>query len=332
MQIKCPEKFDDIYVTEFLKELALLANEKELVIDFRTIKFVYPYATLLVASGIRGIVKERHSNGLDTAALGLKSKENAISYLNFFGFFQYIGLESGNTPNNNSGNSNYIPITIISEDSLSDCEGDLLQEKIDNKSLDLSKIIFEKESDDMKAYMLSYCIREIIRNVFEHAEANKCVIMGQKWRNGFAEIAIADEGIGIFNTINPVHSVDNVEEGIRLALLPGISQETAPNDVNNKWQNSGFGLYVISELGREYGDFAISSNKLILHRKNNEENIDTIPLEGTLIKLKIKTDCADYFPNILNNIVEKGEKEASLITGARKSASKQSRIIDMQRW
>ena len=44
--------------------------------------------------------------------------------------------------------------------------------------------------------MVSYCLREVIRNVFEHAQTDTCTVMAQRYSDGAAEIAIIDNGMG----------------------------------------------------------------------------------------------------------------------------------------
>jgi len=327
MIVDCAKEFKDSQVTAFLRSLYKVIEEKEVTINFNTLNFVLPYGTLLAALGIREFVKKRNSAGLKTGVRTLNTSRQAINYLKYFGFFKFIGLKAGNDTNSSSGSFRYIPITVLTRKGLDDYDG-VLQERIEKKSEALAKIIFSSEQDSMKALMLSYCLREIIRNTFEHADIDECVIMAQKWSNGYAEIAIADEGIGILGSLSKVHGLINAEDAIKLAVLPGISKETAPDNENDEWQNSGFGLYVVAELGRKFGDFAISSNGIIIHKYQNEEVIENIPLSGTVVKLKIKTEDAEYFPNILHNIVEEGENTSADIPGARKSASKQTRLID----
>ncbi|MGF2736450.1 hypothetical protein [Marinobacter sp. DUT-1] len=323
--VRCPAQFTDSNVAAFLEDLFSKIEKDHVAIDFNPIKFVYPYGTLLSAIGIREFVHERNNKGLKTTAYGTASKNSAITYLKHFCFFHFIGINEGRKVGSGEGNSRYIPITTIKEEDLRS-ENDIIQENITRKSFQLARIIFGKESEIMKAEMLSYCIREVIRNVFEHSEAEECILMAQKWRNGHSEIAIADQGVGIFETISKVHQVEDAAEAIKLSLKPGISKETAPENDRDKWQNSGFGLYVISELGKQFGDFSITSNTKILHRQNSKEIIRPIPVNGTAVKLNINTEDAEYFPNILHQIVEKGESLAKELPGARKSASKTSKI------
>ena len=79
MLVECPARFDDIYAASFLNKLFLQADEQELIIDFQPVNFVCPYATLLIATGIRTVVKKRGLNSLKTTALGLKAAACSIN-------------------------------------------------------------------------------------------------------------------------------------------------------------------------------------------------------------------------------------------------------------
>ena len=54
---------------------------------------------------------------------------------------------------------------------------------------------------------MTYLIREILRNIPEHAEESSAWICGQYWNDQTAEIAIVDEGIGIKKSLqrNSIH-------------------------------------------------------------------------------------------------------------------------------
>ncbi len=104
--------------------------------------------------------------------------------------------------------------------------------------------------------MLQYLLREAIRNIPEHAETDDVWLCGQYWHNrDLAEIAILDEGIGIFKSIshNQVHRayISSNEEALRWALKPGVSVAFIPSRGqrdDDPWANSGYGLYMISEI------------------------------------------------------------------------------------
>ena len=202
--------------------------------------------------------------------------------------------------------------------------GEQYQNQIDRRSDHLSQVILPDEDNSGAAIMLLYCFREIIRNSFEHAGVNKCFVMAQRWYDGDAEITIADRGMGIYDSLKQKHAVTSPENALKLALMPGITSG-GDRATGSEWDNSGFGLYVTSEIGKRFGNFSIlSSNKLLLNAGQNNPTKD-VPLHGTIVKLKVNTNDGDYFPNILKQIIGEGEKIALNISGSIKTASKMSR-------
>ena len=320
--IACPQNWNESRTASFLTELDEAANEPDLIIDFSSLKFASPYATLLAAKVIRNVATFREMIGLKTRAQGVDSSVSAVSYLGHVGFFHFSGIDFGNKPNQAKGNLRYIPITIIRRDDLQ--HPDLrIQEQIKDRSRHLASVVLSGSTDDSYTDVLSYSFTEAIRNVFEHADVDECIIMAQRWENGWAEIAIADEGRGLLASLSESHAIDDEAAAITEAIKPGISRIVEPEN-DDVWQNSGFGLFVISELGKRFGSFALASgSKMLLI--NRWRFWYPIPSGGTALKLRVNIPEPEYFPNILRAIVEEGEKMAASIEGARKTASKVSR-------
>lgn len=113
MQIDCPNQLDDIRAARFTNELWRARTEDELVINYSQLTFAYPSGVMISALGVRDIVKQRSQSGLKTHVIGYTATCDAISYLSYFGYFQFIGLEKGNSPNSVDGNARYLPITAI---------------------------------------------------------------------------------------------------------------------------------------------------------------------------------------------------------------------------
>lgn len=327
MNFLLPKNFDNEDVSNSIVKMKSLVRESILSLDFRRIYFVDPFHTLLMAIAIRELIDARLAKGLITKVIGTDANNRAISYLRYMGFFQFLDGHVGNQPNQASSSERYLPITIISRGELEQHSlGKPIQYEIDKHSDRLAKVIFPDSDDEGPAMMLSYCFREVIRNSFEHAEVDDCIVMAQRWGDGNAEISIADRGIGIYTSLKSQHTVTSATAAITLSLLPGITSG-ADRASGSEWDNSGFGLYIISELGRRYGEFAmLSSGKLVT--VNNETlafRKESIPTIGTIVKLKINTSDGDYFPNILNEIVAAGEKSAIGIVNSVKKASKMSK-------
>lgn len=151
--------------------------------------------------------------------------------------------------------------------------------------------------------MLAYCFKEVLRNVFDHTSENSCFVMAQRWRDGRAEIAIVDEGPGVFSTLSPIFRPVSPLEALALALKPGVTSGSTT-------ENAGFGLYVLSQLGSRKGLFSIVSDNVgLLVGPSGVSTIDA-PFQGTAVRLLVDASDCDYFPNEFQRIIEQGEKAA----------------------
>ena len=324
MEISCPQTFDIQSVSGFLNVIEHVKNEPSLTINFGDVQYVYPFPTIVLAQALKNLIRTRSEHRkLETIASGMAWNSGAIGYLQHFGFFKHIGFGIGKAVDHSLGGSSYLPLTTIKSSQIMH-KGHVMQEEIDIKADRLASVIFPGDKNIGPAIMLSYALREIIRNSFEHGGVDKCIAMGQRWYNGDAEIAIADEGWGVAMSLGRVMKFDSPKDAVQRALLPGISSRSVTGA--GDWDNSGFGLYVVSELGRRYGEFSIISSGCLLTADNGLKNISHIQMHGTIVKLKVNTRDADYFPNILKQIVTEGEKISESLEGAVRSASKMSKL------
>ena len=83
----------------------------------------------------------------------------------------------------------------------------------------LARLVTQKNELKINA-PLAYCFREVIRNVFEHADADRCAVCAQKGSDGYVEIAIVDSGRGIRRSLQEKHPVSSDREALELALRP----------------------------------------------------------------------------------------------------------------
>jgi len=325
MIINCPSRFDQGSAAQFVRTgLVPYLNYPDVTINFSNIGFIDPFSTLVLSYGLRGFLAHRKRKRLGLKFVGIdQNPGGVVSYLKHLGVFRHIGIDLGKNIDEASGSSDYLPLTRIRRDQIM-WKGRAMQKEIDHKADRLATVLFPHHSGAGPRYMLAYAIREIIRNSFEHGLADHCIATAQRLPNGKAEIAIADEGIGIFNSLRVTCQFSTPEEALRGALRPGISSQSVTGD--DEWANSGFGLYVVSELGRRYGIFEIMSDDHCLSIQGEHQVIKDVSPLGTFVRLQIDTADADYFPNILTNIVSEGEKIASQLPGAIKSASKMSKL------
>lgn len=319
--LSVPNRFDDDCVFNFLPALQEVKDAPELHIDFSPLEYVLPFGTLLACVGLIDVMEHRAKAKLARFTGAGMDRGGAVSYLSAFGFFRLLGLKQEQlviAP----GGSSYLPITKINRAILKEDANGRFQPAVDKESDRLAGIVCGGDAGG--TMMLSYCFREVIRNSFEHGEIPVCAAMAQRWSDGRVEIALADRGIGIAKSLSRVHKVESPTAAILLAMRPGISSagDSAKGD---DWDNTGFGLYVISELGRQYGHAAIASSGAIVSISAKEEMYGLAGVSGTVVKLLVDTTDAEFWPNILSNIVKKGEEIAASTPGAIPRASKKSK-------
>ena len=193
MNFSLPERFDDDSVLNAIMQFQNLEDVSDLVFDFRRVGYVFPFPTLALFVAILELIEKRKAKALRTSATGTETGYGALSHLRHLGFFRGLGLPVGNAPNQAQGGTRYLPLTIITRQDL-ECAaaGTPFQDEIDRHSDRLAQVIFPGDENAGPAIMLSYCLREIIRNSFEHAGVFQCFVMAQHWPDGEAEIAIAD--------------------------------------------------------------------------------------------------------------------------------------------
>ena len=189
----------------------------------------------------------------------------------------------------------------------------VLGEMIDRQANDLAYTLTQSE-DSEATKTLQYCLREMIRNTFEHGKTNEVWVCGQFWpsRNE-AEIAILDEGCGIKHSLcqNRRYKLSSDEEANKLALQPGASRMLGiKQDPYDEWQNSGYGLFMASALSALGGYFVLASgeNATLINRDSQTSYKSAI--RGTAICMNIRTDKVDNLQKQLDRLVEIGSAKA----------------------
>lgn len=300
--------------------------------------WVQPFGMLLVSSAI----KQFRHRFLDIPFHFRCSFEDdaidVISYASHMGFFKSISeaIDIGKSPGEAPGNSNYIPITDINLEQIHQAElqtGEFIEigETVERKSEQLSDVLCRDDSELKK--LMTYLIREILRNIPEHSKSSIARICGQYWNNQTAEIAILDEGIGIRNSLreNPHHRsyINTDADAIEYAVKAGISQAFNPqrkNPSRDVWANSGFGLYMVSEICRALqGSFCLASGGKCIIINECEKRIYDTHIQGTAIQMRFSTQKLTTSREIIKKIAAQGEAEAQKLRNAFRQASTPSK-------
>lgn len=301
-------------------------------VDFKNIHTCDPFPMLIVSNEIRHKREELKKykffgrNCINTYATHMK-------------FYRACGLRLGNEVEFTKGNSNYSSITKFSVNQLRE-EGreklDVIQEVIDKKAKNMAEIVAQGNIGFQN--WLAFVIRELIRNIPEHSKSDTIWYCAQYWPSyDLVELAIMDEGIGIKESlcenVNHAQMIHTDLDAIKLSLEPGISGTIFGNDmsaIHNEWENSGYGLYMVSEMCAELdASFIIASGKnaVRVYKENGRvvyKNMET-NIHGTAIQIRIKPSVTVDYDEIRRQIVKRGEARARLNKKAMHTASKSSK-------
>ncbi|MBY6048602.1 hypothetical protein [Vannielia litorea] len=288
----------------------LIDHFEKIELDFRWCKFAEPFPLLYLSARLN---KLRHSGVDIKTILPERGGNQFLGYASHVGFFDLIGQEIGRRVGEAYGSSSYFPIMQWSIDDVRRQAGDRpVAEKIDELAASMAKVLMQADTGDVFD-VVKFSIREIVRNSFEHSRGKNCTFLGQYWpTRGEAEIVSLDDGIGIAETLwdNEYINASNNLAAIKLSLFPGVTgvSRSERSSQDYYWGNSGFGLYLLSNLFGDFGEFRIISNNDCLTLSNGKQYHRKVPFDGTGVALRFPVDqlgaAAARFPYL----IEKGEK------------------------
>jgi hypothetical protein len=292
--IQVPESLTLWTVYPFCAALQKQRPADEVIFDFRKTKTVEPFGMLVIASEIERCVASHPSTKF------MCRNHEEMTYAAHMGFFQAFGADFGRLPGAASGGRSYIPLTYFEISALqrrAAAAGHDVGDEVEAQSKRLAETLCTCDDGDVFD-TLAYSIREIMRNVAEHAQTEDLSICAQYWpTKGRAEVAILDRGIGLRKSLsnNPLIDTSTNKQAINFALMPAVSGKVFRGSRSSRdrgpWANSGFGLYMTSRICRNGGNFFIASGDtgmLLTTGKGGKRYVDTC-LSGTAVRLSIQT-------------------------------------------
>jgi len=333
--LQLPSHLDEVRAIEFIAHLFEQTNAEHIILDFTPLQFVRPLGTLLLASELRRFFStlSRSFTGKGIDIIGCP----AHSYLAHIGFFKGIGLPFGKQPGQATGSSTYMPIRVLTRAELenssryNDPRFDDLSERaklgnsIQSEAMRLAALVTGDPRPRINI-QIAYCLREIIRNVFEHGQIDQCIVYAQRMLSGHVEAAIVDRGCGIFASLSEKHRLPSETSALEAAIRPGVSG-TALDESGDEWSNSGFGLYVLSEVGKRLGSFVLCSGSSVLRAEDGNAFTASLPhkLAGTSVGLRFRQLKSSKFDEYVKEIIASGEAIAAQ-SGRKVKASKSTQL------
>lgn len=318
---------------EIVKFGLALRGMADVTLDFSKLRFARPTGMMLLTRVISEAVAEGRVIG-QTGAV-------PYSYAANMGFFDFCGLPVEHHTAN--GGENYLPITMWDVEEIkaaADDAGLSIGAYVNIKVGRLAYLVTRTSSGNLFD-LVKYCFREIIRNTVEHGNGSKIYISGQYWPSEHAvEICIADDGIGLRAGLaeNPQYKgINSDSSAIRLAILPSVSGKrtyTAEDEIGDdsegdEWQNSGFGLYITSQLARRSGFFLLGSGEAYHQLAGSNKSEGDFCLPGTFVGLRFNVQALARTAMEVESIARKGESFAKrhLTSGIDVMASAASKFL-----
>jgi len=296
-RIVVPNVLTEDRVLAFAKELEALGRmpiQDHFVVDLSELGHIEPFGMLVCSSILRTFVSTQKEWGTKFSAVG--HTEN--SYAAHMGFYQAFGLDYGKKPGEARGGRNYLPITRLAVNNLYQEAGYRpVGEAVEREAARISQVLLQT-TEGPAASQVRYALTEIIRNVVEHSGAGEIWYAGQCWPNrDCVEVAILDEGVGVRASLSRrrKYRVDTDDEALRLAIQKGVSGAVPDPDAgraadsDDQWTNTGYGLYIVSNLCRQAGAFSIMSGTGCLSIKGALSTVTTTNFRGTAVRIKLDT-------------------------------------------
>ncbi|TLM69240.1 MAG: hypothetical protein FDZ69_00265 [Deltaproteobacteria bacterium] len=315
-------------------EMSALPASDSYVIDFSEMAWVEPFGLLFFSSQLRRFRERHRARGANFRAINYT--HSRCEYASFMGLFKAFGLNYGNDPGQAKGSRQYVPITRLNAQELQSESYQALEdvrETVERHSVRLAEVLTRSDTGDLND-TISYSLRELFRNVIEHSQSDDIWYAAQCWPDKqIVQLAILDEGVGIRQSLsrNPHLSINNDLDALKLSLLPGISGvafKGAPKRRRDAWANSGYGLFMTSQICSRGGSFAAcSGSKCLVLAQGGEQTLDT-EFEGTAFKLEIFTPNVEDLKKTLEQLRKSGESIAGEVGYATHlTASKSARML-----
>lgn len=333
--IKVSENFDCETALAFSDQLLngreiqeSISKSEDLDIDFSGLAFCDSCGALIFAQALSRAYS--YTNGLIRINI-IGGNTPAFHYMNYMGAFGGNGAAPKSYPNT----LNYIPINLINKDAL--IQGAFVHhgEILDQKGLEIAKVIL-RQPDKQLEEVLQYCLREIMRNVYEHAESSIIGYNAQYYpQRKVVEMTILDDGQGLLKSLknNPFLNISTNRAAVCAAFLPGISGKMYKGVKirrNDDWQNSGFGLYMLRRFAERCGKILLFTNDYgIMVEGHNMQEV-TGYHKGTLVYFQIDTDKIGNLATLLSDFREDGERKARELRGEEVTASTASVMLSSQ--
>jgi hypothetical protein len=301
----------------FAVELDRYAQHDRLIIDLPEKVFFSPFVMLFLGKKILHL--RQRCPDLKVIFNGWEKHD----YASHMGFFDLCGYKHGKEIGQAWGSRQYLPITRLHRSELIEKDFDKYEEIQDlvQRRVDLISEVVTRDPQRRTAFfnVLSFSVREVFRNVFEHGETDELYYCAQYWPNSDkVEFAVADSGIGIRRSLgqNPNFRYQLDKEALEAALLPSVSGKTHAPRTSTTWFNSGYGLYMINRLARNGGSFVIASGESAICLTPKTKTNFSTSFSGSILRVSFRVSEIGDVQARLQEFRKEGSEIAARIAGS----------------
>ena len=275
-------------------------NTNEIVLDFRNVEFIAPWAICLYgayACWMREEYKcEIQIKGNPTTRAGSYIARSGLPDLVRAAFPPVDAVVDQKT----------IQLSkITTSNSISPLAGEIL------KLLDMNDREMEGATQ--------YSIVELVRNAVQHSQSiTGGMVMAQFYpQPGEVDVIVADMGAGIRATLGTSEKVENDTQALTQAVRPHISGTFEPKTYGSMKDNAGLGLFITREIAAmSNGGFMLGSGNALLESRGDVHGQRTNKLHhaeaggwpGTFAMLQLRRDGIGDFDDLLETCRTTAEK------------------------
>lgn len=314
MTIQVPRYLIFERTIEFVSSFKHLSNQNKYVFDFENLKRIDPFSLLYLSSELRTFKLKNSESEF------LAKNFQHCTYAAHMGFFQSFGLDFGKQPGEANNNNRYIPIRIYDVPQIKESARDLMihtGEILEGFAKEISEVLTQNYDKDLTE-ILRYCLREALRNIVEHSHSQRFGFCAQYLPSlNVVSFAVLDRGIGIKESLkdNPKLKLETHLKAIKESLKPGISGKIYPGQKRKPkgdWANSGYGLFMTSNICKNGGSFFVASGDKGIYLSSNDEKTLDINIDGTSLNLTINLNQKNNLNDLLKELREEADKLTSI--------------------
>ncbi len=333
LSVPMPTRLDALAARRLGLTLQALADSREISIDLAALAVAEPFGMLHTAVLVRAL----RARGIQFRLLNADRN----SYASHMGIYAEFDESFAPSTSNIRENERYIAIKTITRAAVNEeanrTKSYHVGETIEQMSQRFAQLLTQTETGDL-VDALTYCIREILRNSYEHSGSDEVLVCAQfSPASKRVDLAFADCGSGVRTHLvrNPRVIASCDLEALKVSLLPGISGTDRGRrkryTEEDPWINTGYGLFMTQRICREGGVFTISSGDALLRITGEHElSRENGPKVGTVVGLTIHLHALELLQSKLKKEFNKEARSISKhLKGANVSASSASLTLRM---